>query len=240
MGNILSISQNPPNNNNKFPISVDLRSFCPPVYSQGQLGTCTAHALTGLYGTLCNINNSDPNFLPSRLFLYFNEQIISGNPGVHIHDGIASLKQNGVCSEYLWPYLEDAVKIKPPEDCYNLAKRHRVISAQNVNQNLNEIKKLLIQQIPFAFGFNVYDNFHESDFVTGIMKMPTASSKIIGYHAIMCAGYNDDCQSLLCRNSWGSDWGMDGYFWMPYEFVLNPKHCHEFWQIDNFINSGVQ
>jgi C1A family cysteine protease len=34
--------------------------------------------------------------------------------------------------------------------------------------------------------------------------------------AICCVGYDDERGAWLCKNSWGVDWGVDGYFWIAY------------------------
>ena len=54
---------------------------------------------------------------------------------------------------------------------------------------------------------------------------------MLGGHAVMAAGYDDERKMLLVRNSWGKDWGEDGYFWMPYEYITNTRNCSDFWTI---------
>lgn len=38
----------------------------------------------------------------------------------------------------------------------------------------------------------------------------------MGNHYISCIGYDDQNGAWLCKNSFGKDWGMDGYFWIGY------------------------
>ena len=61
--------------------------------------------------------------------------------------------------------------------------------------------------------------------------MPTINDKILGGHAVVACGYDDGRQAFLIRNSWGSDWGIKGYFYMPYNFIVNPRYCGDFWTV---------
>src|SRR6478609_9111548 len=56
-----------------LPASVDLRPQCPPVYDQGQLGSCTANAI-GAGVQFLQMKQQIPNFIPSRLFIYYQER----------------------------------------------------------------------------------------------------------------------------------------------------------------------
>ena len=61
--------------------------------------------------------------------------------------------------------------------------------------------------------------------------MPSKDEKCLGGHAIMAVGYDDDKKVFIIRNSWGVEWGDKGYFYMPYEFILNKDLCSDFWVI---------
>ena len=55
----------------KLPASVDLRPKCPPVYDQGQLGSCTGNAIAGAIQFGRRKAKQKPDFVPSRLFIYY-------------------------------------------------------------------------------------------------------------------------------------------------------------------------
>jgi len=48
---------------------------------------------------------------------------------------------------------------------------------------------------------------------------------------VMAVGYDDSRQWFLMRNSWGTGWGMKGYFTMPYAYLLSPGLSQDFWTI---------
>ena len=58
--------------------NVDLRSACPPVYDQGQLGSCTANGIAAAIGFDQMKQGVGDVFTPSRLFIYYNERVMEG------------------------------------------------------------------------------------------------------------------------------------------------------------------
>src|SRR6202158_2921 len=144
------------------PASVDLRAKCPPVYDQGQLGSCTANAIAGAV-QFDLMKESKPVFVPSRLFIYYNERVIEGtvnsDSGAQIRDGIKTVASQGVCPEPEWPYDIAKCAQKPSAKAYSDAVTDRAISYQSLVQDLNQMKGCLASGYPFVFGFTVYESF---------------------------------------------------------------------------------
>lgn len=218
-----------------LPPSVDLRPKCPPVYDQGQLGSCTANAIAGAI-EFDLVKQSVQVYTPSRLFIYYNERAIEGtvdsDSGAMIRDGIKSVAQQGDCPETLWPYDITKFTEQPPTSCYQQAVQHRVVLYQRMVQDLNQMKGCLASGYPFVFGFTVYQSF-EDDAVaqSGHAPMPAAGEQTLGGHAVGAVGYDDSQQWFICRNSWGSDWGMQGYFTLPYAYLTQASLSDDFWTI---------
>jgi C1A family cysteine protease len=200
--------------------SSDLRSFCPPIYDQGQLGSCTANGLGAAVEFMIN-KEQLPDFMPSRLFIYFNERkeegTINEDSGANIRDGIKVLAKYGVCDEKLWPYNINKFKKKPRCNCYRAALQN-IIEKYESALTLNDYKSALSNGIILPFGFTVYESF-ESDEVanTGIVPVPKPGERVLGGHCVDAVGHNDNKGWLICRNSWGDSWGDRGNFYLPYE-----------------------
>ena len=218
-----------------LPSKADLRRRCPAVYNQGQLGSCTANAIAGAI-EFDRMKQRLSDFVPSRLFIYYNERVIEGtvrsDSGAMIRDGIKSVASLGVCPEPEWPYRIAKFASKPPARAYNDAKLDRAVSYQTLMQDSNQMKGCLASGYPFVFGFTVYQSF-ESQAVarTGHAPMPGWAERPVGGHAVMAVGYDDANQWFIVRNSWGAAWGMKGYFTLPYSYLIQPGLSSDFWTI---------
>jgi len=218
-----------------LPPSVDLRSECPPVYDQGQLGSCTANAIAAAI-EFDQQKQGINAFVPSRLFIYYNERVIEGtvsqDSGAQIRDGIKSVATLGAPPETDWPYDINKFAQEPPPGAFADAKKDVVTLYARVAQNLVQMQGCLASGYPFVFGFTVYDSF-EGDAVaqTGTVPMPLPSENVLGGHAVAAVGYDDAKRVFVVRNSWGPDWGAKGYCYMPYEFLLTPSYSSDFWTV---------
>ena len=219
-----------------LPAKVDLRPQCPPVYDQGQLGSCTANAIGGAIQFDRMKQNLTPNFVPSRLFIYYNERVIEGtvstDSGAQIRDGIKSVAKQGACPEPDWPYDIAKFAVRPPTADYREALHDRAVTYSRLTQNTNLLKGCLASGYPFVFGFTVYESF-ESQAVaqSGVVPMPSPNEQVLGGHAVLAVGYDDSTQRFIVRNSWGTSWGMAGYFTMPYAYVTDPNLADDIWTI---------
>jgi C1A family cysteine protease len=219
-----------------LPPSVDLRSGCPPVYDQGQLGSCTANAIGGALQFNQMKEGLADIFVPSRLFIYYNERVMENSvdedAGAMIRDGIKSVSKEGAPHETLWPYVISKFKTKPPPKAYKDALKHRAILYERVNATMDQLKGCLASGYPFVFGFSVYDSFESSEVAkTGVVPMPKPKERQLGGHAVLAVGYDDPTSRFIVRNSWGDKWGNAGYFTMPYDYLTDANLSDDFWTI---------
>jgi C1A family cysteine protease len=218
-----------------LPTMVDLRPDCPPVYDQGQLGSCTGNSIAGAI-QFEQMKQKMNSCVPSRLFIYYNERVIentvNSDSGAQIRDGMKVVAKQGAPPETDWPYDISKFAEKPPAKAYTDAAKNKVTSYQRVTRSLSQFKGCLASGFPFVFGFTVYDSFESAAVAqSGHAAMPQPGEAVAGGHAVVCVGYDDQNQWFIVRNSWGDTWGMKGYFTLPYQYLLETNLSDDFWTI---------
>jgi C1A family cysteine protease len=217
--------------------AVDLRknfTFAP--YNQGELGSCTANAIAAAMQFEAIKAEADDVSTPSRLFIYYNERdmmgTVSADSGAMLRDGLKTVAQCGAPPEDLWEYDIDQFDKKPPKKVYLAAQDHLVLVYRRVDQSLTDMRVVLSLGFTFAFGFTAYESFESKEVArTGVMPMPGLSESVVGSHAALAVGYDDEEQHIIVRNSWGARWGDRGHFYMPYAFIQDPHLATDFWTI---------
>ncbi|MFG6096983.1 C1 family peptidase [Leptothoe sp. ISB3NOV94-8A] len=109
---------------------------------------------------------------------------------------------------------------------------------------LSQIKVILASGFPAVFGFihdATYDQPYGKTYTNGgNIVCPIDSEKIsalkqqihdpnnsqVTGHAALAIGYDDDRRAFLIQNSWGTDWGKQGYGWLSYDYVLQGLATH--------------
>jgi C1A family cysteine protease len=211
-------------------------------YNQGTLGSCSAHGSAFIYVfEQLKQENKNP-IMPSRLDLYYKSREVMGkigeDSGAGIRDAVNIMIDKGVSIEKDWPYDISKYQQRASDVSYQQSKMFRGITAQKIDTSqditqdatVNHIKNALLSGQPIDFGFYVYESF-ESDETkrTGMMPMPGPKEGIVGGHCCVVIGYDDSKQSFLVRNSWGTEWGIGGNFYMPYAFMADKTKTFDLW-----------
>jgi C1A family cysteine protease len=222
------------------PDTVDMQPNMPGVYNQGAAGSCTGNGIAGAI-EYRRRRQKLYDFVPSRLFIYWNERVTEGttssDAGAQIRDGIKSVVSQGVCPEdgagpSVWPYNLDNLYTEPPQTCYDEAKKDLVKSYSSITKpTIDQLKSVLFHDYPIVFGFMVYEGF-ENIGPDGICPLPHTIDVPLGGHCVIICGYDHPKRLFKCRNSYGKDWGLNGYFWMPYDYITNSDLCDDFWVIE--------
>lgn len=220
---------------NFLPKSIDLRPTWGSILDQSDLGSCVSNSVAYCV-RYCFKKENLGNFDPSRLFIYYNGRKIGGYPinqdtGLSVRDGYKSVAQQSVCSEIKWPYLPNKFSTQPNDDCYKAAREHKTFRYLSLNSDVNQLKKCLKDGYPISFGAALFDSFMTSAVAkTGIVPTPDASKDSrAGGHCMTIVGYDDDKKSFLVCNNWGQNWGIKGFCWIKYDYILNKNLVSDFW-----------
>lgn len=223
-----------------LPAHFSLRDKMPPIWQQGHIGSCSAHGSCAAFVT-DRMRQGEPDFMPSRLFVYYNGRAYAGNAnhdsGSSIRDVMKGLAQFGAPPDSLWGYTEDHVTAKPPDAAYVEARKHIVTQYAPVIQSADAIKLAVLNGYPVVFGFMVYSSFeHGPVQTTGLVSLPTWFDSPIAGHAVCVTGWDSRNPTLYeVRNSWGPSWGDNGYMWFPEAYLLNGQLCSDFWTVRSVL-----
>lgn len=226
--------------NKAQPNVVDLRQYCSLIEDQGNLGSCTGNAIAGAIELLHKRQNRTLDI--SRLFIYYYERVLIGtvnyDSGAYIRDGIKVCYKYGAPIENLWPYNISKFRTAPPKTALIDAAKRKVTSYQRA-ADFNAVIDAITSGYPVTIGFSVYSSFDSPTVAkTGIMPYPnTKKERLLGGHAVLLVGYNKNNNTFIARNSWGTGWGDNGYFYMPFQVIQNNSMSSDFWVIKSISNS---
>lgn len=220
---------------------IDLREGCSPIEDQEALGSCTAHAGVGLL-EYYERRRYRKHIDASRLFLYKATRNLlgwTGDTGAYMRTTMAAMALFGVPPEEYWEYNITDFDEEPSAFCYSFGQNYQALQYYRLDKPgisreslLHSIKVRLKHKLPMAFGFTVFSSIEQAG-DTGMIPLPCPRDRVIGGHAVMAVGYNDkleihneNCEeastvgALIIRNSWGTEWGDNGYGYLPYEYIL--------------------
>lgn len=212
-----------------LPKKVSYRTSLSPVKNQGNLGSCVAFASVALkewQEQKENVNRNEYDL--SEKWVYWNCKEIDGYPnseGTTIRSSMKILNKQGVPPEKAWPYETKKENIGSPEKWAYMISKWNLISEYRRIENLTELKESLASNGPVVGGVLVFDTFYYPK--NGIIDMPIDDSKVLGGHAILLCGYDDEKQLIEFKNSWSDRWGDGGFGYLPYQYIK--KYCIDMW-----------
>jgi hypothetical protein len=226
--------------------SVDLREFFPETRDQGTLPAASAIACASLFDYY-DFRCSGRRTHASPLFVHLNAHRTNGAAGASLRASIKAITRYGLPTETLFPYDCALADREPPSFlyCYPTARDIFYLRldapSRPTEVTLATLKRFLARGFPAVFGFPVPSSITDDP---DIPYRPTYDA-IIGWQAAVAVGYDDRRQAatsgaLLVRNSWGPDWGDNGYGWLPYSYVLDYMAL-DVWALisDNWISTST-
>jgi hypothetical protein len=201
--------------------SVDLRKYATPIGDQGQTGRCSAFAWTHATEMSRNILNEESARLsPNFTMLEFQrmqgdaqsyEYAYTGGDGtISGPDPGQVLVENGTCRQELWPDDRNT-PLSKAEQLEADAQRYK-LEAVPLPVAIDDVKKVLSAGCPVHVSMNTGAAFSDVG-RDGRFNAAEAASGMHGRHAMLIVGYVGNFFTL--KNSWGTDWGDQGYCYVP-------------------------
>lgn len=214
------------------PEIIDYRQNLPPVFDQGTRGSCVSCAAIWTQKAFQELSQGDfPVSGLSAAFLYAMCKAEDGTPnedGTYPRVAMKVLQKQGVCPEEWMPYwmLDNlpAPQVPTiPNAAMERAERFKINTYAQLcapgdkdrSTLLDTMRQALQREGPFVLALLVCDNFKPD--ATG--RLPLPEGRVLGGHAVGIVGDLPSEKAFILRNSWGAEWGQDGYALLPYEWL---------------------
>lgn len=214
------------------------------IISRQFYGTCTSHAASGTDEHQESEEERKQINLASK-FTYITTKLISGRydmEGDYLRNAMKSLEKYGVPLEKDFPDLPNKnwteyVRTKIATDVFEKARIRKIKGYATVGRSLNDVfRGMWTTKSPVATGMEWFKGYR------GIQPngyLPPASGDSVGGHAIRIVKADFKEEKVWFANSWGTNWGNKGYFYIPFsEWDKHNRWNH--WVISPLDNSSVK
>ncbi len=189
-------------------------SYVTPIKRQ-RCGDCWAHSAAATLESRLMIDGEGPLDLSEQLMVSscYPNGSCGGGP---IVDATRFLVDVGLPEESCYPYLGSN------SSCSDACGGWRNITYQStswtrVESTVEALKTAVYARGPVNTAYMVYADF--SKYRGGVYEY--TSGGLQGGHGVVIVGYDDNQQCFIVKNSWGKNWGENGYFRIAYSQIHN-------------------
>jgi len=215
---------------------ISIKQYFKEVSNQYNIGSCTSNATADSVESQIILRKGvTPAEIPdlSRLFIYYNSRNLDTPPTCSIDGGAKirfcfdSIRRHGVCKEATWGYDSSKINIQPNWLSYKEAIQNKItafyrIETTDEDERFEQILKALNNKNPVVFGILLFNSFRsvKSDIIIQTSKN-LLDDPILGNHAMVVTGWSKSRNCWELRNSWGTQFGVNGYCYMAKDYLLS-------------------
>lgn len=227
---------------NNLPNNYDLSHFLPPIGNQGNQGSCASWAVSYYMKSMQERIQSGEPFLSSTIMSpsYTYNQISQGNCGsTSLTQTLTLLKERGVCPMDSFPYFDNNCATQPSNIHHELAQNAKISDFKYLSGNnmVAEMKTLLVNQTPILISLFLSSEFGLKDeFNLTAYREHRVNYDSERCHGMLVVGYSDTYHAFKVVNSWGENWGDQGFVWIDYKAFENVSNENAYFRV---INSAL-
>ena len=204
-----------------IPRTLDYRRICTPVKDQGSCGSCWAFAAVGAFEA--NLIRQAPSLVDhldlSEQYLFSQEDSCEGG---RVVNALSYLMEYGTVPEEYCPYIAEESRDLHKSLCLKTQTVFKISKFEREDKKpgssflkknlgtsewIDSVTKKLLEKGPMIASMNIQKDFWA--YGKGIYRSVTPRSD--GMHAVVLVGYNIPERYWIIKNSWGANWGDDGY-----------------------------
>jgi C1A family cysteine protease len=206
-----------------LPTAIDWRNvgdknYVSSVKDQGQCGSCVAFGTAATIDAAARVttkiavsdwNGSTFSDLSEAQLFFCNGESTCGT-GWYPSAALGYASSAGLAPESAFPYTDH------DQACaLHVERKNEVtkVGSSSTLTDITEMKRRLATTGPLVTGFTVYNDFFA--YSGGVYRWNQQGSSV-GGHCVCVIGYDESQQAWICKNSWGTGWGMSGFFLIGY------------------------
>ncbi|MDY6992188.1 MAG: C1 family peptidase [Pseudomonadota bacterium] len=206
-----------------LPSRVDLSDNFPQPRDQGAQNSCVGwavgYALKSYQESVemgWSLESNDHLFSPAFIYNQING---NGDNGSRLDNALDLVINQGVATLQAMPYVESDVTTQPSAQAQQQASSYTAREWAIIETN-KDMKNALADGVPVVISMAAYTSLKS---LQGTNSVYNTADTYEGEHAVTIVGYDDDKfgGAFKVMNSWGTDWGDNGYFWLTYDFTTH-------------------
>jgi predicted secreted protein len=186
---------------------------CTSVRDQGNCGSCWAFGTVGPFESNIVIKDGVPNDqvdLSEQWLVSCNTEGWGCSGGWWAHDYFVS---PGAVHEADFPYTATDAACGGPYTYHEKIASWAYVGTDSSVPSTSAIKQAILDHGPVSAGVCVNNTFKA--YTSGVFN-PSLNFCFTINHGIALVGWDDSVGAWILRNSWGADWGEDGYMRIAY------------------------